>query len=151
MRIIMAAALMAVAGCAASPPPPVLAEGTNVRVTFYGYPDNDPPNSAKIHWPVIHSQAGGSGSYDNPLTVAVHRSSRWRAGTKMYLPLLQKYLIVEDSCASCGGNHIDVWAGGQGRSAGAVKACQHSLTPGGAVPVEINPPPGRPVNGGGLC
>jgi hypothetical protein len=151
MRAALAAAMgLAVVGCAASPPPAALAD-TSVTLTFYGWPDNDPPRSARIRWPVIHSQAGGSGSYNDPTTVAVRVGGRWGAGTKMYLPYLQKYLIVEDSCAGCGTNHIDVWAGGAGRNSADVTACERSLTPHGQVAVEIDPPPGRPVNAGQLC
>jgi 3D (Asp-Asp-Asp) domain-containing protein len=124
----------------------------SVTLTFYGYPDNDPPYSARIRYPgpaPRHSEAGGVGTYDNPTTVA---GGRWPPGTRLYLPYLAKYLIVEDSCAACGGNHIDVWAGGMGRPRSAVLACQIALTPSsGTVPVEVNPPPGHPASAGTLC
>ena len=131
------------------------AESTaEVKLTFYGWPDNDPPNSAAIHYPgppPRHGQAGGSGTYDNPTTVAVRKGSRWKPGTRMYLPHLAKYLIVEDSCASCTADWIDVWVGGRGSDSADVLACQHRLTPPGTVPVEIDPPDDRTVSAGGLC
>ena len=147
--VILAAVALALAtACTAS------ASTATVTLTFYGWPDNDPPNSARIHYPgppPRHGSAGGSGTYDNPTTVAVRVGSRWNAGTRMYLPHLSKYLIVEDSCAGCGTNHIDVWVGGAESNRDAVIACQHRLTPADQVPVEIDPPEGRTVNAGGLC
>ena len=146
--VIGAAVILALAtACTAS------ASTTNVTLTFYGWPDNDPPNSSRIHHPgppPRHGSAGGSGTYDNPTTVAV-QAGRWPPGTRMYLPYLSKYLIVEDSCAGCRGNWIDVWVGGAGGNGAAVIACEHRLTPSGQVPVEIDPSEGKPVQAGGLC
>lgn len=149
MRVIavLAAVMLAIYSSAA-----VACAGNtvNVTLTFYGYPDNTPPGT-RIHFPgppPRHSSAGGSGTFDNPTTVA---GGRWPAGTRMYLPYLNKYLIVEDSCSGCSGNHIDVWVGGNGRNNAAVLACERRLTPSGTVPVEIDPPPGRSVSAGGLC
>jgi hypothetical protein len=122
-----------------------------VKLTFYGYPDNDPPNSSRIAYPGLHNQAGGSGTYDDPTTVAV--KGPWRPGTRMYLPYLSKYLIVEDLCATCTRNWIDVWAGGVGKPGSSVRACQDALYhgAGGTADVEIDPPAGKPVNAGVLC
>src|SRR5580693_6473343 len=49
---------------------------TNVTatVTFYGWPDNDPPGKAIAH-PVIHQRAGGDGTYCNPTTFATERAN----------------------------------------------------------------------------
>ena len=149
---IMAAALSLLAMTVIGIPSAASAGKTvTVKLTFYGYPDNDPPNSSHIAYPGLHKQAGGSGTYDNPTTVAVHGT--WRPGTKMYLPYLSKYLIVEDSCAGCRGNWIDVWAGGVG---GTQVFCDRLrgfpvLRRGGTVPVEIDPPTGYPVRPRVLC
>jgi hypothetical protein len=130
--------------------PVAQAEGhtVNVTLTFYGFPDNTPPGRAIHHPgpPPRHSEAGGIGTYDNPTTVA---GGRWSPGTRLYLPYLNKYLIVEDSCSGCSGNHIDVWVGGTNHS--SVIDCEHRLTPQGTVPVEVDPPPGYRVSTGMLC
>jgi 3D (Asp-Asp-Asp) domain-containing protein len=123
----------------------------NVKLTFYGWPDNDPPGNA-IAYPGLgsssHQGAGGTGTYDDPITVAVVTQSNnglWSPGTKMYLPSLKKYLIVEDECASCAQAQIDVWMNSDGNHNDEVLACQDSLTPAEDVEVEIDPPTGRPV------
>jgi hypothetical protein len=58
---------------------------------------------------------------------------------------------MEDDCASCIDEwesserpHIDLWAGDY--SGDDFLACQNALTPDGTVMVEVNPPPGRPVD-----
>ncbi|WP_437601771.1 hypothetical protein WMF28_09255 [Sorangium sp. So ce590] len=114
------------------------------KVTFYGWPDNDPPGNG-IANPVLHQGAGGIGTSDDPITVAV-RQGRFRPGTRMYLPSLRKYLIVEDICASCGSEQIDIWMESDERFRDQVIACEEAWTPEGTVEVEIDPPPGRPVS-----
>ncbi|GDY30080.1 hypothetical protein [Gandjariella thermophila] len=42
-------------------------------VTLYGARDNDPPGSSDISYPQIHSQAGGTGTYDDPITFATDK------------------------------------------------------------------------------
>jgi 3D (Asp-Asp-Asp) domain-containing protein len=114
------------------------------KVTFYGSPDNDPPCSADIAHPVIHEKAGGTGTFEDPITVATHEGS-FAPGTRMYVPSLEKYLIVEDTCASCGADHIDIWMESDCQS-DAVLACEDAWTPDEPVDVEINPPAGRSVS-----
>lgn len=114
------------------------------EVTFYGWPDNDPPGNA-ISDPVIHQGAGGRGTSDDPITVAV-RQGRFQPGTRMYLPALRKYLIVEDTCASCESDQIDIWMESDGRFDEQVIACEEAWTPDGPLEVEIDPPQGRPVS-----
>ncbi|WP_437590727.1 hypothetical protein [Sorangium sp. So ce1000] len=114
------------------------------EVTFYGWPDNDPPGNA-ISDPVIHQGAGGRGTSDDPITVAVRRG-RFQPGTRMYVPSLRKYLIVEDTCASCGSEQIDIWMESDGRFDEQVIACEEAWTPEEALEVEIDPPAGRPVS-----
>ena len=82
--------------------------GTNASftldsMTFYGYFDNSPPGTAIAH-PVIHSGAGGVGTFDDPITFAVapEVQNKVPAGTRIYIPSLQKYFIMEDDCTSSG-------------------------------------------------
>lgn len=74
-------------------------------LTSYTYWDNTPPGSAIISHPIIHSKAGGTGTYDDPVTIAVGHSITnskstldYPAGTKFYVPNVRKYFIVEDTC-----------------------------------------------------
>jgi hypothetical protein len=82
--------------------------GTNASftldsMTFYGYFDNSPPGTAIAH-PVIHGGAGGVGTFDDPITFAVapEVQNKVPAGTRIYIPSLQKYFIMEDDCTSSG-------------------------------------------------
>ena len=115
-----------------------------VNVTFYGYPDNDPP-SKNIAYPQIHSEAGGTGTFEDPITMAVGTDSGWDPGTVMYILYYQKYLIVEDLCASCTGAWIDIWMESDASSGQAVIDCENNA-PQGSMQVEVGPPPGRTVD-----
>ena len=82
--------------------------GTNAQftldsMTFYGFFDNSPPGTDIAH-PVIHSGAGGVGTFDDPITFAVAPEVQDRVppGTIMYVPSLEKYFIMEDDCTSSG-------------------------------------------------
>ncbi|MFI5306855.1 MAG: hypothetical protein ACHQ53_05875, partial [Polyangiales bacterium] len=68
-------------------------------VTFYGWPDNSPPGDG-IAYPKLHKGASGTGTYADPITFASD-PNEWPAGTILYLPYLQRYVIMEDSCADC--------------------------------------------------
>ena len=78
-------------------------------MTFYGYFDNSPPGTAIAH-PVLHSGAGGVGTFDDPITFAVapEVQNRVPAGTIMYIPSLKKYFIMEDDCTSSGPGGVPV-------------------------------------------
>ncbi len=122
-------------------------EAVLLTLTLYGYPDNDPP-STTIAYPQIHQVAGGTGTYDNPVTVAIMtemNGGNWSPGTKMYVPYLKKYLIVEDECATCVANQIDVWVDSNNTHPNEVLQCEKAWTPKQPVEVEINPPVGREV------
>jgi hypothetical protein len=123
----------------------------SVVITFYGAADNDPPGSTEIAYPNAHHRAaGGTGTYADPLSLAADPRAV-KVGTLVYYPPLQKYFVMEDDCAQCIAEwrssripHIDLWTGnstGQG-----IIECENALTPDNRVAVELNPPPGRPVN-----
>lgn len=119
----------------------------NAYVTGYSYWDNTPPGSADISNPVIHGSAGGVGTYQDPITLAVgHSISNGRdtldypAGTKFYFPFLKKYVIVEDSCGDGGSPQngpchtgyqghvwIDVYVG-KGASKASSDNCMDKIT-----------------------
>lgn len=95
------------------------------NVTFYGWPDNSPPGTA-IAYPVIHKQAGGLGTYSDPLTFAT--ASTFPKGTVLYVPYIQKYVIMEDQCGSCSASHIDIWMPSDGNFNKEVLKCENKYT-----------------------
>lgn len=118
-------------------------------ITYYGWPDNDPAGNAIAYpksdgYPVIHEGAGGTGTYDNPVTFAA-KIGRFPIGTKIYVPYIKKYVILEDTCASCTTNWIDIWIEGNGQYNDKVISCEEYWTKNN-VPVEINPSPNREVS-----
>lgn len=73
--------------------------------TAYTWHDNTPPGSAVIARSVVHDRAGGVGTWEDPITVAVGHSATgsvhtWDvpAGTRLYFPDLARYGVVEDLC-----------------------------------------------------
>lgn len=148
-----------VPGAVVVPPvtPPTPAPGEiihlNVYTTGYGYPDNTPRNSAAIADPVLHSTAGGTGTFADPITVAVGHTIvagkdtlDFPAGTKFYVPNLRRYFIVEDACGDGKSPQnvpchnlstapkgttlwIDLWVGGVGQTAKGTIACEEAITP----------------------
>ena len=73
----------------------------NVQITFFGYPDNSPPG-AGIAWTNCgHSLAGGTGSYDDPITFATATDGDFKVCDIVYLPHLRKYARYEDDCEQC--------------------------------------------------
>lgn len=131
------------------------------EITFYSAYDNDPPGSRAIAYPnARHSQAGGTGTFADPLTLASD-PREIAVGTVVYVPLVKKYFVMEDDCAECisdwGGSkvpHLDLFM--PNGNDDSVTACQEQLTPGGRVTVELSPPAGRavsasPLYSGGRC
>lgn len=105
-----------------------LSKTVSSYVTSYGYNDNDPP-SADIAYPksdgyaTLHNKAyEGTGTYSDPVTFATD-SSEIAIGTRIYIPYLEKYFIMEDDCAACdsdwsssGSYHVDLWIGPESSS-----------------------------------
>ena len=137
-------------------------------LTGYSYWDNTPRGSSNIARPVVHREAGGTGTYRDPITLAVghvrhgNRSVMdFPAGTRFYIPRLRKYAVVEDLCGDgnspqngpCHSGYngyvwIDIYVDGKFAGGQAADQCMRSLT--GVQTVIINPAPGRPVQPGPL-
>lgn len=116
--------------------------------TGYGYPDNTPKNSADICCKAIHSSAGGTGTYADPITLAVGHSISggkdtldYPVGTRFYIPTLRRYFIVEDACGDgnspqsgpchtgySGHPWLDLWVGGVGFGATGTISCEEVIT-----------------------
>ncbi len=151
----------------------------NTFITAYSWHDNTPPGSHIISHPVLHGSAGGTGTWDDPVTIAVGHSRAtgqdvldFAAGTRIYLPDVRRYFIVEDTCGDgprpedgpChtgAAEHgdaslwIDMWIGGQEESVGFVQACAVKVT--GVRAAVFNPAsnyavaPGTGVIHDGIC
>ncbi|MFT6676730.1 MAG: hypothetical protein ACJAVM_002935 [Sulfitobacter sp.] len=137
-------------------------------LTGYSYWDNTPRGSTAIARPVVHRGAGGTGTYADPVTLAVghiKRGSRsimdFPAGTRFYFPRLRKYAIVEDLCGDgntpqngpCHSGYkgyvwLDIYVDGRRAGNGAANQCMRRLT--GIQRVLINPKRGHPVETGAL-
>ncbi len=128
--------------------------GTSQSVweTSYAAIDNDPSGSRAIAYPSVHSQAGGTGTYNDPITLAADR--RWLpVGTKVYAPRWHKYYVMEDECVECEGDwssshfhHVDLYMSSSVQS--AVVSCENAATKDQAEndTIIINPDPNRPVD-----
>lgn len=132
-------------------------------LTFYGWWDNTPPGG-EIAYPRIHDTAGGEGTYADPITFATS-SDELAPGTKVWVPRVKKYFIMEDGCDECsddwnsegpnggpGLRHIDLWLGGEGGSAFDAIDCEDALThynPDNTPvmePVVVDPPSDEPYD-----
>ena len=122
------------------------------EITGYSYQDNTPEGSATISMPVLHKVAGGTGTFQDPITTAVPGGAsdpETPKGTKLYVGRLRRYFIVEDSGATAeGSKHFDLYVDGQGFTRSDSEACMDSYT--GTATVILNPPPGEPVTPGPL-
>lgn len=106
-----------------------------VTHTFYGYPDNDPPGADIAYDCGRGFKAGGTGTFNDPLTFASAEGEFSRCEV-IYDPYLKKYLRYEDFCAQCttdwkkNVHHIDVWTGSPKTNGGNEQIqCENSLTP----------------------
>ncbi|KAH9886777.1 hypothetical protein F4778DRAFT_786497 [Xylariomycetidae sp. FL2044] len=103
----------------------------NVHVTFYGSPDNDPPGSDVTAYDCLGRgyQAGGTGTYEDPLTFA-STAGHYSECEIIYSPYLEKYLILQDTCAGCSGSKpTDIWTGTVADGGDAQIECENALTP----------------------
>lgn len=186
LAVALAVAAFGLAGCAT----PLVTQGaatgpaldssagpevvqSHVYVTGYTYFDNTPAGRT-ISAPVLHSTAEGAGTYEDPVTLAVGHVLNgdqdildYPQGTRFYIPSLERYFIVEDTCGDGtkpqnGPCHrlnapgdsapkgatawIDVWLDGQAQGEQAVNACAAALT--GLHTVVIRPAAGYRVAGG---
>lgn len=121
-------------------------------ITAYTWFDNTPAGSPEISHPVLHKKAGGTGTYEDPVTIAVGHSLAtgedvldFPAGTRIYLPDVRRYFIVEDTCGdgptpenrpchSGADKHhdasvwIDMWIGGEQESTSFARRCARQVT-----------------------
>ena len=112
--------------------------------------------------PILHQRAGGTGTFDDPITVASPGDSdnmAFPAGSRFYLPTVRRYVIVEDSGASPAPSgtdgHLDMWVDGQDSTKSTSDTCMDKITSRSAPAIE-NPPPGLsvlpgPITRGGTC
>lgn len=155
---------------AVSPRPAAAVRTVRAQITGYGYFDNTPPGSARISNPVLHRSAGGTGSYADPITVAVGHSLAtgkdvldWPAGTRFYLPNLRRYLLVEDTCGdgatpesgpchtgypAAASTWLDIWTGGKGGGSAGADECMNAITR--VSTVVVAPAAGYPVVSGDI-
>ncbi|MGW1467831.1 cysteine/serine endopeptidase inhibitor [Streptomyces sp. NPDC002308] len=145
----------------------------NAFTTGYTWFDNTPRGSAQISAPVIHDQAGGTGTWADPITLAVGHSTEgggdtldYPAGTRFYMPKVRRYFIVEDACGDGGSPQngpchsletapdgattwLDMYlGGGSGDSESAAHDCADQLT--GLTTVVEDPADDLPVVEGAL-
>lgn len=139
-------------------------------ITGYTYYSNTPPGSAAISHPVLHKVSDGQGTAVDPITMAVgynkstgHDVLDYQPGTRFYLPYLQKYFIVEDTCGD--GPHpergpchlntygpqpwLDIWLNGRGLGAEITARCAMGVT--GIRDVIQDPADHLPVAAGFIC
>ena len=132
----------------------------SLYITYYGFNDNDPPGTAiaypKSEFPnAIHDEASGNGTFENPLTFASD-PNLYPVGTRIYVPYIKKYIVMEDLCATCvknyknGRKHIDIWAGGDGSNEKELYECENDWTR-ESESIEVNPPNNREVDLSLLC
>jgi 3D (Asp-Asp-Asp) domain-containing protein len=133
------------------------AETTRTVVnTAYADTDNDPPNSDAIAFPksggnpTIHNGTGGTGTYADPITIATDTRD-FPAGTRIYVPSMLFYGMVEDSCAQCIADRnaarptkIDFYAGGKGQSLATMEAYESTITT-NTRQIIVNPDPGKNI------
>ena len=135
----------------------------SVKVTFYGYPDND-DGSGHFGTNIIadplgqrrHTNAqgdpiaGGTGTFADPITAAASQGNTiLPPGTLVYIPGLKKYFLVEDICGGCSTEWLDLWMeSNAGSNASAVMQCENNWTgdPSQLKQIWVNPPPGLEVD-----
>jgi hypothetical protein len=140
VAVLSAVALLATA-CSKAPSEPVSGPGgspgsggaqqeLSIWLTGYSWQHNTLPGSSIVGEPVLHKQAGGTGTFADPITVAStgHAGNQeWEPGTKFYLPTVPRYVIVEDSgAAKAPKTHLDMSSGGRDGTKDDVNTCMES-------------------------
>jgi 3D (Asp-Asp-Asp) domain-containing protein len=128
----------------------------SVYVTFYGWADNSPPGGAIAYpksdgYPTLHETAGGTGTYADPITFATDKAE-FPVGTILYVPFIEKYVIMEDDCVECDSDwtsshkwHVDLWMNSDAtETASSLVSCEDRWTR-DSTAVEVSPPPDRVV------
>jgi hypothetical protein len=127
-------------------------------VTFYGFDDNDDGNpkhlgTGVISHATIHGFANEDlGTYEKPGTLATDIDFV-SPGTKVYVPALKRYYVMEDTCVECSEDwlrskaHVDLYVSGTGPE---LAACEDRLTM-ERTKIIIDPPSDLPVNAGSAC
>jgi hypothetical protein len=162
--LLLAIALLIVQGAEAKKrkkkptPPPIVTPAPNgsftAFLTAYASGDNDPKGTTTTYISGIEGNAGGTGTYQNPITMAVGyvgEKPDYPAGTKFYIPNLRRYFVVQDTCASChkgkgGLPWLDVYVGDYS-GPGSIQ-CEESIT--GNFKVIQNPISTYPVVPGSI-
>jgi hypothetical protein len=147
----------------------------DVFITWYGFNDNSCQVESQHNcntiafpksdgWPVRHNIATeGKGTFDDPNTFAASANDNGgdnesgsgatiKPGTKIYVPEVRKYFVMEDSCLECTNewnshhsHHVDLWMGPSVGSANQpLMDCEDKLTIGdtnhGTGTIIVNPP-----------
>jgi 3D (Asp-Asp-Asp) domain-containing protein len=127
-------------------------------VTFYGFDDNDDGNPTHlgtgiISHSTIHRFASEDlGTYERPGTLATDINFV-PPGTKVYVPALKRYYVMEDTCVECSEDwlhnrpHVDLYVSGTGPE---LAACEDRLTM-ESTKIIIDPSPDLPVKSGSAC
>ena len=127
-------------------------------VTFYGFDDNDDGNPTHLGTDVIshaavHSKASEDlGTYERPGTLATDVNFL-TPGTKVYVPALERYYVMEDTYIECSEDwsrskaHVDLYVSGTGPE---LAACEDRLTL-KSTKIIIEPPANLPVRAGSAC
>jgi hypothetical protein len=128
------------------------------HVTFYGFDDNDDGDPVHLGTDVISNAAVRNsanedlGTYERPGTLATD-ASFLGPGTKVYVPALGRYYVMEDTCVECSEDwlqnkpHVDLYVCGTGPE---LAACEERLTMESAK-IVIDPPPDLPIKPGSAC
>ncbi|KAF7177580.1 hypothetical protein CNMCM7691_005909 [Aspergillus felis] len=117
-----------------------------VTHTFYGFPDNDPAGPAIAYDCGRGLIAGGTGTFDDPLTFA-SAPGEFTQCEVIFAPYLHKYIRFEDLCSQCADewtnssiHHIDIWTGSNTTDGGQDQInCEMRLTPTGGLSIVRNP------------
>jgi hypothetical protein len=149
---------------------------TSVYITWYGFNDNSCQVESQHDcntiafpksdgWKVKHEVATeGKGTYDDPITFATAAKddgskAEFAPGTRIYVPSVHKYFMMEDQCYECGkefwgshhARHVDLWMGpSYGSSDKPLMSCEDKLTLGdtykGTGVIIANPSKNHPVD-----